>query len=194
MKKQSLDPMSTKSLDKSFHKALAAVRQKKGKNLVFGAKLSKDALNLRAAVRTAFNEKLATSKDEVEAYNYALNKIAGFNFSSPELRKQVAEIAREYMKKGARKLRPTETWEVRSIDAWADGEGGWTENQSFAAGTIELPPEWSNRELLKALRSAGHLGSQSLGKVAVEDTGGSDYYWVVDKNTREPLLAVTRDM
>lgn len=75
---------------------------------------------------------------------------------------------------------------VLSIDAWRDGNG-WTWNQWFHIGNLDTLPE-STRKALNLLRRKGYLGSGSAGRVAIEDDGYN--FVVVDKNTREPWLAV----
>jgi hypothetical protein len=82
------------------------------------------------------------------------------------------------------------TFNVLSIDAWRDPEGGWTWNQWFQAGklTIEANDLSNNRKVLKALRDEGILGLMTGGQVAVEDDGNNIV--VMWKGTREPLFAI----
>lgn len=78
---------------------------------------------------------------------------------------------------------------VISIDAWRDGEGGWTWNQWFKKGQIDdsvcdLP----TRKLLAKLREEGFLDSCTAGKVFVED---DQYNKVVCwRSDRQPMIAV----
>jgi hypothetical protein len=99
-------------------------------------------------------------------------------------------VSRGIVRRQAKKSGKKETLEVRSIDAWRD-EGGWTENQSFHAGDLEIPPHASNHDILKAMRQQGYLTDKSAGKVALDDHGTSPtYIWVINKSNHEPLFAL----
>jgi hypothetical protein len=76
---------------------------------------------------------------------------------------------------------------VLSIDAWADGEGGWTWNNWFKVGTVEAIPD-TNRKILRMMRSEGYLSEASKGKVTVDDDG---YNVVIcEKSTGMPVFAI----
>lgn len=85
-------------------------------------------------------------------------------------------------------------YQILSIEAWRDSEGGWTWNQWYARGTLTAADldkcapggRVDTRKLLTALRAEG-LDIPS-GMVAVDDDQHN--YVVVQKNTREPLYAV----
>lgn len=65
-----------------------------------------------------------------------------------------------------------QTVDVLSVDAWADGLGGWTWNAWHRVG--EVPRAWlslSKRRLLRLLRSEGYLSAYSAGRVMVDDDG-----------------------
>ena len=47
--------------------------------------------------------------------------------------------------------------QVFQIDAWADGEGGWTYNQSFPLGKVYIEGEPTKVKLLNALRRNHYL-------------------------------------
>ena len=77
-----------------------------------------------------------------------------------------------------------------SIDAWRECEGGWTWNQWY---TVEkdiyfAESELTPRKVLKALRKWGFLTEQSKGKLSLDDDG---YNIVIqNKDTFEPILAL----
>lgn len=76
---------------------------------------------------------------------------------------------------------------VLSIDAWADGEGGWTWNQWYDTGVQVIDPlRLNNRELLRELRRAGV--DIPKGICAVEDDQNN--LVIVKVNGRMPLYAV----
>jgi hypothetical protein len=79
---------------------------------------------------------------------------------------------------------------ILSIDAWRESDGGWTWNNLFNTGDkIALnDTRLTTRKLLKLLREIGALTSYSTGTVAIEDDGYNIV--VVDKNTRQPLIAI----
>ena len=81
--------------------------------------------------------------------------------------------------------------ELRSIDAWRGGEGGWEWNDSYVledevvfCGEAALTP----RSILSFLRRIGYLSSNSKGRVRVVNE------WplieIQNHNTGEPLLAL----
>lgn len=81
------------------------------------------------------------------------------------------------------------TINILSIDAWADGEDGWTWNQWHKVGscpltTCDLPPA----DIIAYMIAEGYLGETAVGKVEVDD----DQYnmVIVDADTREPLFAL----
>ena len=80
------------------------------------------------------------------------------------------------------------TYNVLSIDAWADGLGGWEWNQWFNAGSVDLDNLDNTRQILAAMREQGFLSDESKGKVSIED----DQYNLVicDRNTQEPVFAI----
>lgn len=84
----------------------------------------------------------------------------------------------------------TKTLKVLSIEAWRESEGGWTWNQWYNVGTVELDTHDLNnaRKVLKALRGEGILSPSTAGKVAIDN----DQYniVVIAKGTREPLYAI----
>lgn len=80
---------------------------------------------------------------------------------------------------------------VLSIDAWSDGEGGWTWNQWFKVGKIsrsKLASLKTNAQILKYMRDEGYLKDASKGRVTVDDDQYN--YVIVDKRNREPLFAI----
>ena len=83
----------------------------------------------------------------------------------------------------------TKTINVLSIDAWADGEDGWTWNNWHKVGTCplatcDLPPA----AILAFMIEEGYLQAGAADDAEVED---DQYNMVVlDKETREPLFAL----
>jgi hypothetical protein len=84
-----------------------------------------------------------------------------------------------------------------SIDAWREPEGGWTWND---LRIVERDWYWSPeslkpRQLLRRLRKSGYLTDASKGRVRVEvvadDWHDGTLIEIQDKNTREPLLALS---
>jgi hypothetical protein len=76
---------------------------------------------------------------------------------------------------------------VLRVDAWSDGEGGWTWNQWFDTGVHIIDPlRLNNRELLRELRRAGV--DVPKGTCAVEDDQHN--LVIVEVNGRRPLYAV----
>lgn len=61
--------------------------------------------------------------------------------------------------------------EVRSIDAWAEPEGGWSYNQTFKILGFDeknyLHEEITHRKILEFMREKGFLTDYSKGKVYV---------------------------
>lgn len=84
----------------------------------------------------------------------------------------------------------THIFELRSIDAWREREGGWTWNDSFKLeggicfDTAALKP----RTILKKLREWGYLTDHSKGRVRVQDD--DSVIEIQDKGTGKPLLAL----
>lgn len=78
---------------------------------------------------------------------------------------------------------------VLSIDAWADGEDGWTWNNWHKVGTAplatcDLPPA----EIIAFMISEGYVQDGAASLVEVDD---DQYNMVIlDKDTREPLFAL----
>jgi hypothetical protein len=81
-----------------------------------------------------------------------------------------------------------QTFPVLSIDAWGNLEDGYTWNQWFNVGTIDLDLDGEDRQIIQAMVAAGYLTQQGLDVCDVED---DDYNIViVDKETREPVFAI----
>lgn len=74
------------------------------------------------------------------------------------------------------------------IDAWRCDEGGWDWNSWYNIEEGIFMERPTTRIILRCLRKWGFLTEQSKGKLAVEDDQYN--FVVVDKNTREPLLAL----
>lgn len=91
--------------------------------------------------------------------------------------------------------------EVRAIDAWANSEGGWTWNDSWVIGHIEVEFDPDDRrqkgKVWKAIRrsglfnihSGGKLGGNSI-RIRLEDVPVGDDTYMVDmvcSKSRQPL-------
>ena len=78
---------------------------------------------------------------------------------------------------------------VLSIDAWADGEDGWTWNNWHKVGTCPLATcDLKPAEIIAFMISEGYLRDGVAGRVEVED---DQYNMVIlDIETREPLFAL----
>jgi hypothetical protein len=80
------------------------------------------------------------------------------------------------------------TFPVLSIDAWAEPDGGWTWNQWFNVGSIDIDLDAEDRQIIQAMVNAGYLTSAALESAEVED---DDYNIVIlDRETREPVFAI----
>ena len=81
-----------------------------------------------------------------------------------------------------------QTFPVLSIDAWADPEGGWTWNQWYDVGRIEVDIEKPDQDLIQSMIDAGYLKTNAHDLAEIEDDG----YNVVFKNkaTGEPVFAI----
>lgn len=77
-----------------------------------------------------------------------------------------------------------DTYEVREIDAWHDGEG-WTYNTSYPLGTFTTTGDPA-RALRRYLKTH-HGVTFYKGRTATEYDG--DVYEIVDRATRQPLFA-----
>lgn len=78
---------------------------------------------------------------------------------------------------------------ILSIDAWADGEDGWTWNQWHKVGscplsTCDLPPA----DIIAFMIAEGYLQDGVESRVAVDDDQHNMV--IVDAETREPLFAL----
>ena len=80
-------------------------------------------------------------------------------------------------------------FEVRYIDAWRGGDGWfWNSTQRIISGVPLADSDITPRKIFRYLRTNGWLSADSKGTVALEDTG--DVITVVDKDTREPVVAL----
>lgn len=81
------------------------------------------------------------------------------------------------------------TLRILSLDAWADGEGGWQWNQWYNVGEINGEClQWSTRKLLRYFRDAGYIGFDTNGKVTIEDDGYN--LVIMERSNSRPLFAV----
>ncbi|NBT33371.1 MAG: hypothetical protein EBT13_16140 [Rhodobacteraceae bacterium] len=78
------------------------------------------------------------------------------------------------------------TFPVLSIDAWTDGDDGWTWNNWYRAGTVDVDINAGTDAILHAMYDAGFITRTDGGDV------DDDQYnlVIVDAETREPLFAI----
>lgn len=77
-----------------------------------------------------------------------------------------------------------------SIDAWRECEGGWTWNNWFSVekDIYIAESELTARKLLKYMRKCNWLSNASKGRLSIEDDG---YNIIIqNKDTFEPILAL----
>jgi hypothetical protein len=58
-------------------------------------------------------------------------------------------ITREFVK-------PT-TWQIHSLDVWGNSDDGFEVNNEFKAGSVEIPFNASDEELLQLFKDSDHL-------------------------------------
>lgn len=78
---------------------------------------------------------------------------------------------------------------ILSIDAWADGEDGWTWNTWYKVGTCPLSTcDLPHLQIISQMINEGYLLPGAEQSADVED----DQYnlVIVDRETREPLFAL----
>ena len=85
---------------------------------------------------------------------------------------------------------------ILSIDAWRDGDGGWTWNNHYKVGEISLEDFdklTTNRRLLGYMRKHDYLSGRSQGLVRVDNPGCYDGVFIElqDRRTGEPLFAIS---
>lgn len=84
---------------------------------------------------------------------------------------------------------------ILSIDAWAERESGWTWNDHYKVGTIDLEilkTLNTNRKLLAYMRTEGYLSSSSQGKVRISDNPYDGVFIEFqDRSSGEPLFAIS---
>ena len=73
---------------------------------------------------------------------------------------------------------------IRQVDAWADGEDGWTYNQTWTCGEMETEAQDVRRAFTAFLRKHGIVFRK--GCTLIDFDG--DNYTIVDRKTREPLF------
>lgn len=82
-------------------------------------------------------------------------------------------------------------YELRSIDAWREPEGGWAWNDSFRLeeGIVFQADQLTPRKLLRHLRTWGYLKLESKGKARVVDDQ-DELIEIQAKGTGQPVLAL----
>ena len=76
-------------------------------------------------------------------------------------------------------------FEIRQIDAWADGEEGWTWNTSYHLGDFSTQAKNEKRACIRALNKLGY--ALKRGRCTIDYDG--DIYEIQDRKTHEPLFA-----
>jgi hypothetical protein len=165
-----------------------------------GKQIAKAEPALRRHITDVFRRHYKKTNDETDAWNKTLEEVGGpyaQDMPVPAWLKRhivgalVRHVSTGVVRRSAKRAGKTEMWTVRSADAWRDREGGWTWNQSFSAGDVELPYHASTKEILNAMREQGFLSEKSRGRVRVENLGVTpETYEVQDKNTGEPLFSI----
>lgn len=78
---------------------------------------------------------------------------------------------------------------VYSVDAWREPDGGWTQNATYATG--ETVSDGTPRQILRALREAGLLTDTSKGHVFLDEIPcDPPIIDVCARGTREPLFTL----
>jgi hypothetical protein len=195
-------------LEAAFARAIAAVKPKaiSGSSFyphaVSGRDVAKSEPALRRAIGRHYSKNLKKFHgDEVKAANATLEELGGAYSQGMGddalLKRHIVGNVQRHVSRGIHKRYHkkagsyTSTWKVTSIEAWREPEGGWTWNSSYKAGTVEIPADASNVEILKAMRDAGYLSEKSKGKVRVEHMPYADtMIEIQEKSTGEPLFAI----
>jgi hypothetical protein len=192
-------------LEAAFTRAIAAVKTEaigpKGEfypTLVSGKKVAKMEPVLRRRIAAHYSRNLRKyGGDETKAINATLEEMGGpYSHDHPPekiLRRQIVSNVSRHVSHGIgrrfhKKRGNVSVWSVRNIEAWRDGEGGWTWNNSSREGDVELPKDPTTRDILKAMRDAGHLSEKSRGAVRVENMG--EGFEIQAKSDGEPLYAL----
>lgn len=63
------------------------------------------------------------------------------------------------------------TYKVLSIDAWADGDDGWTWNMWYNEGTVTLDIDSEDETILEAMVDEGYITQLGASLSMVEDDG-----------------------
>lgn len=165
-----------------------------------GKQISKAEPALRRHITDTFRRHYKKTNDEVAAWNATLEEVGGpYAQGAPVpvwLKRSIVgavvrHVSTGVVRRSAKRAGKVESWVVKSADAWRDPEGGWSWNQSFDAGTLELPYHASTNEILNAMREQGYLSEQSKGRVRVEDLGQDPTtFEVQDRHTGEPLFSI----
>jgi hypothetical protein len=83
----------------------------------------------------------------------------------------------------------TPTFSILSIDAWADGDGGWNWNNWHSVGAFPRAMiDASPRAILQWFRESSMLSEASKGKLCIDDDGYDVV--IMNRHTREPIYAI----
>ncbi len=84
--------------------------------------------------------------------------------------------------------RPSHTFKVLSIDAWADGDEGWTWNDWHYVGEVTLADDAKDEEVIAALVDGGFATERARTEGEIFD---DQYNWVLQqKADGKPVFAV----
>jgi hypothetical protein len=81
-------------------------------------------------------------------------------------------------------------YQVVSLDVWAgEGENGWDKNNFFKIGEIEVPEDFKDKDIWKALKKAGLSPRGDGTHLKLEDfIGSGDYLEIFRKRDLYPIL------
>lgn len=78
---------------------------------------------------------------------------------------------------------------INYFDVWGNQKDGWEVNNMCSEGNIELPENYSHKDILKALRDASFLKKGvGLNRVIVEDL--HPYYEISQKKDLMPVCRI----
>ena len=78
-------------------------------------------------------------------------------------------------------------YEIRSIEAWREPDGGWYWNNSYVIGSLVFE-EPTTRRILRVFREEGYLSEESKGRATVWTDG--EMFEIQDRRTGEPVFAL----
>lgn len=115
---------------------------------------------LEKAVRTAYVRALNRLHNRVDAHNYVLDEIGGAYDGSAESGERRRAVGTIIHKLGHLRMRGAKpklvTYNVHPLDVWGNARDGWQVNDIYPSdGTIEVPEDATNKEIVTALKKEG---------------------------------------